>query len=322
MSPVRLAPVFLVALSVVRSAAAEETDPKARPVTLDWSAPKGCPSGDEVSARTAARLPPDARVTAKGRVTSVGGHYKLSLEIESKGERVLEAPTCDALASSAAVVLAMSFEPAPPPATEKETPAAAPARDPEPPRPERPSSPPPAGHRRTFGARLHAIGDVGTLPSAGAGGGLALGFDPIARLHLEVTGNVWGAQDGTLSSDASRGATFQLVTAGARGCWVLTRPVTLAPCLGAEAMVLSAHGFGANRPSDATSIGWAPDATLMLGLPLGPHLVLRAGVGASAPTSRQAFVIASGTSPDVVDGIVHRPAAVVARGWLGPEVVF
>ena len=81
------------------------------PVTLAWNAPKECPSGVDVSARAAARLPPDAHVVAKGRVERTGGRYRLVLEIESKGERTLEAATCDALASSAAVVLAMSVAP-------------------------------------------------------------------------------------------------------------------------------------------------------------------------------------------------------------------
>jgi hypothetical protein len=255
-------------------------------------------------------------------VTNTAGRYQLTLEIQSKGERVLEAPTCEAIASSAAVVLAMSFDPPAPTAQPvSEAPASA-AREPNANAPERATRPREASSfRRAFHARLHAIGDVGMLPAFGAGGGLAIGFEPVSSVYVEMTGNLWGSQDGTLS-DTARGAAFRLTTAGARGCWVLSRPLVLAPCVGAEVMVLSAHGFGANRPSDVTAVAWAPDATFILGVPLGTRFMLRAGVGLALPTSRQAFVIASGTSPDVIDSVVHRPASVAARGWLGPEIVF
>jgi hypothetical protein len=314
------------------------------PVTLTWSAPEECPSAAEVSARAASRVPSGARVGANGRVEKSGGRYKLVLRIESRGERVLEAMTCDALASSAAVVLAMSVAPV---KQKTETPAGSgAARDSSPSsasaevarsasssvrpgteelRPmatdtnvrthEQTVAAPERRFRSSAGARLHAIGDAGTLPAIGAGGGFAIGFDPVEALHMEATANFWAQQDGTLAANATRGAAFQLVTAGGRGCWVLTRPVTFAPCLGAEMIVLSGAGFGASRTSDARSVTWAPDVSFMVGVPLGDRFLLRAGLGIAAPVSRQAFVIAAG-------GEVHRPAFVAARAWIGPEIVF
>jgi hypothetical protein len=305
-----------IVLGGARLAHAGPTDPD--PVTLAWTAPKECPTGADVRARTAARLPPDTSVRATGHVERIGsGQYRLALEIEAKGERTIEAATCDALASSAAVVLAMSVSPAtaemdataPLPAPARSSSPAAPAS------PERDVVAPRAARSSTVSARLHGIADVGTLPAIGGGGGLAVGFDPIARLHLELHGNLWAAQDGTLAADPSRGAAFQLVTAGARGCWGLTRPIVLAPCVGAEVSVLTGTGFGANRTSDATAVAWAPEAGLTLLVPLGSRFALRAGLGGTAPTSRQAFVIAAG-------GEVHRSSALVVRGFLGPEVAF
>lgn len=271
-----------------------------------------------MSARSAAQLPEGTRVRAQGRVEKTTKGYRLVLEIESRGERVLDAETCDALASSTAIVLAMSATP-----VQERSPR--PASGPKPAPPVVTSATPPADRdvrgpsddvRRTkLGARVHAIGDAGTLPALGGGGGIALGIDVFERLRLEVVGNYWPAQDGRLSGNPSRGASFQLMGAGARGCWALTRSVVVAPCLGAEVVALSGDGFGAARTSGARSIAWAPEAALTVRIPLGKRFGIAAGAGATAPTSRQTFVIASG-------GDVHQPSPLVARGWIGPEVVF
>ena len=94
-------------LGVARADAEERVD-------VRWSAPRDCPSSAELTRRTVARVPEGQHVHAVGRVTKIGVKYKLQLEIDSalsKGERNLEADGCDALATSAAVVIAMSVTP-------------------------------------------------------------------------------------------------------------------------------------------------------------------------------------------------------------------
>jgi hypothetical protein len=80
-------------------------------VDVTWSAPDECPSSVELRRRVTARVPGDASVRARGRVEKRAGRYRLALDIATasmRGERAIEASTCDALASSAAVVIAMS----------------------------------------------------------------------------------------------------------------------------------------------------------------------------------------------------------------------
>jgi hypothetical protein len=286
-------------------------------VDIEWTAAGDCPTSADLRGRVTARVPGDAVVRARGRAERVDDHWRLALDIEttsSRGERTLEAPTCDALASSAAVVIAMSVAPpspaaAPPapPAMAAPAPAPAPDRVTESPRPDEPPS--------RFLVRGQVIGDAGTLPSTAIGGGLAFGVRIIRELTVEAGANLFASQDGTVDASPARGASFTLLTAGVRGCWSLTRRIELAPCLGIDVERLSASGFGAAKVADATSVTWSPEALLALRLPIAGPIALRAGLGALLPMSRQSFVINAA-------GTVHRADAVAFRAWTGPEVQF
>lgn len=318
----------------------DEAHAEGGPVTLTWTAPKECPTGAEVAARASQRLPQDtAHVAATGVVDKqANGGYRVALDIEVRpkasgakeahGERVIEAPTCEALASSAAVVLAMSA--ASLEKDDRETPAATTTTTatttPRASESDAPPPPPPpvaASGARRFGLRAQVAGDVGSLPSAGIGGGLAFLVNPTSRLHLEVGGNLWASQDGVLAADPSRGAEFHLVTAGARGCVLVlgssSASMTLAPCVGADVIVLSAKGFGAAKPADATQVAVAPLLGLFFEAALAGHVALRLGLEASAPTSRQAFVISQGS---LGSSEIHRASPVALRGFFGPEITF
>jgi hypothetical protein len=307
-------------------------------IAVSWSAPRECPASAELQSRVIARAPSDAVVRARGRVERAGKRWRASLEIETtsaRGERVIDAETCDALASSAAVVIAMAV--APPRAPDEPASTSAPP-PPEPPPATAPVAAPPTAERerresaaperdrdpareRSEDAtregrvlvRVQGAVDVGLLPSAAIGGGFAVGVSPVDRLVVEIAGDFWGAQDGHV--DATRGATFHLLSAGARACWAITRTAEISPCVGAEILRLSASGFGASKIGDADAIAWAPELAATGRVPLAGPLSVRVGLGAIAPMSRQSFVITSA-------GTVHRPGAVAARGWLGPEVRF
>lgn len=77
-------------------------------VDLTWTAPGDCPSGAEVERIVASQLPAGARVKARGDVARVGDRFRLVLEIASRGTRVLEAASCRELATSTAVIIAIS----------------------------------------------------------------------------------------------------------------------------------------------------------------------------------------------------------------------
>lgn len=281
-----------------------------------WVAPEGCPTAEEARARVQARLPSSALPVANAKVDRGDDRYRLWLEIPSMGERVIEAATCDELVASMAVVLAMSLTPTREPAVEErrsETTRATSAASPDPREEPLPTSASLAPTR--VGVRGQAVLDAGTLPKAAAGAGIAVGIDPIANVHLEATTSLFVAQDGTLANDPSRGATFHLVTAGARGCWILLRRPEAGPCLGADLAVLSAHGFGSDVAKKATSVTWSPEASFLLRVRIYSYLRFIVGVGVAAPTSTPTFRIAG-------SGDVHRSSPISSRAWFGPELVF
>lgn len=314
-------------------------------VDVAWSAPDGCPSSADLQRRVSTRLPDDAAVRARGRVEKRGGRYRLALDIataSSRGERALEASTCEALASSAAVVIAMSVAPASArddeaataaaasattagsTATSTAPPAAAPAPAPAPvaapavtPSPDRgaASSPRSGGRTPRFAVRAHVAGDAGLLPAAAVGGGIAAGMVVVRDLSLEVGADLYAPQDGTVSGAPARGASFQLFAASARACWTLTRGIEIAPCAGVEVVRIAGSGFGALEVADAESLTWGPEALLTARIPVAGPLSVRLGLGAFVPMSRQSFVINA-------TGTVHQPGAVALRTWLGPEVLF
>lgn len=296
-------------------------------VDVRWSAPRDCPSSAELTRRTVARVPEGQRVHAVGRVTKTGAKYKLQLEIDSalsKGERNLEADGCDALATSAAVVIAMSVTP-PRDEPEPEAPAAAPepaspAPAPAPAFADQPAAAAPARRDKSektnaVTLRPEAVVDGGTLPAFGFGGGAALGYD-LGRLHLEARGAVFGAVDGTAASDGGKGASFGLVTGGARACWAfVASSIEAGACGGLGIAHLTAHGFGARAVSDGDATLVGPELGATLVVPIAGAVRLRAVAFGFAPISRRSFVITA-------LGAVHEPAAVAFGASLGPEVRF
>lgn len=310
-----------------------------------WSAPAECPSSTELRRRVALRVPVGMSVRARGRVDKRGGRYRLSLEIStasSRGERVLDAATCDELVESAAVVIGMSVAPpassageevAAAPAAASTTPsdeaAAAPVVAPAPtPSPAASASPdrPGAAPSSATGpspsrilVRAEVAGDAGLLPSAAVGGGLAVGVVLVRALTIEATADLFASQDGTVdtagAASGTRGASFGLFTAGARACLALTHGIEVAPCLGVEVARIGASGFGAAKVSDADSVTWGPEALVAARIPVAGPVSVRIGLGAFVPISRQSFVINAA-------GTVHQPGAVALRTMAGPEVRF
>jgi len=293
-------------------------------VDLSWTAPPSCPGQQAVEQAIARGLPEGARVRARGSVEPTPTGFHLALRVDSargQGERVIDAPTCDELATSAAVVVAMSIAedagnagadeppaaaaPAPP---LRSSPSARPDRDRD---DERPRTPVP-----TLAVRAQGMAEIGLLPGAALGGGLALGVAPTTLpLHVEIGAQAWASQDGTVATAPTRGARFDVIGGSARACWGVTSKVVLAPCLGVSVLRMSATGFGATSTTDASALIAGPEASMTVLLPLAGPLHARAGIDAFVPVSRQAFTI-------VAAGTVHRPDAISLRAWLGPEVRF
>lgn len=82
---------------------------------LQWEAPEGCPGSAEVQRAFDRHAKQGGQpVDAVGRVTTTSAGYLLTLELRtatSEDTRVIEAPSCDALAETAGLLIAVASEP-------------------------------------------------------------------------------------------------------------------------------------------------------------------------------------------------------------------
>ena len=143
---------------------------------------------------------------------------------------------------------------------------------------------------------------------------MGLAWTP-GRARLELAGSVFSAQSQTTATSAA-GARFNLLVAGARGCWALLHgAVELSPCAGVDVQAMSAKGFGAPQNYDANGAWMSAGAGALVRVPLASWLALRAEIDAIVPFSRPTFVVEG-------DGAVHRPSAIGARAGIGAELLF
>jgi hypothetical protein len=317
-------------LFVVLAVAAFARDAAAEDLRLSWRAPQGCPTEGHVREATlrsapagAAREPLDAEVTV-----ARDERWTVTIRTRRAGlaaERHLDATSCEALADATAVVLAMALVPpldAPAPATaparapaDPDAPALAPARAPAD-GDASPGAPRPAtdaySHALAVGAS--AVTDGASLPAPALGGRAALAWTP-GRARLELSGAYFSEQSQTTATSAA-GATFTLLTAGARGCWAIVRgAVELSPCAAADAQVVKAHGYGASANYDASAAWLSAAGGALVRVPVAGWLALRGDVDAVVPLSRPRFVVEG-------DGAVHRPGALGVRAGIGAELLF
>lgn len=308
-SRVHVLPTLAAAGACLLASASARAETRGERLSLAWSAPEGCPSEEDVLRRMqeavgdAERSP---RLRVRARVTREGDTARLVLAVGESGERVMEAPTCDALAASAAVVVGMSIREAAP----VEAAPVAPVE-----RPREAPPPAPTEPRTSLRVRVEGGVDVGTLPVAAPGGGLALGVAG-RRLSGEVAVTAFASQRATSSLDPSRGADFGMLAASLRACWAVgAGAVEVAPCLGARVARITGQGLGARRVEEGAGLAGGPEVGLAVRAPLGRVLAIRAGASVAVPIGAQAFVITA-------LGTVHEPSAVTVQAAIGPEVSF
>lgn len=297
-------------------------------VALRWTAPEGCPAGSRVvaevdrllgahGARPARPLEVKAEVIAGD-----AGALRVHLEIEGDAgprTRDLSAASCDALADAAALILAMTIDPA---AVTAAPPPVRPLPAPPPPTPLPPPPPPPPlpapapSLRPRFHLAAWARADLGSLPgvSFAAGGTAALG---LGALRVELGAGAAPARTQAASRPAASGATaggeISLIAGSAGLCYgVLPEGrLELSPCAAIELGRLHAAGFGVTTPGEGNVL-WSA-ARLGARFAWWPMsraaIVLRAE--AAVPFARPTFVLEG-------LGTVHRPGPVAGR--LGGEL--
>ena len=287
------------------------------PVHIEWVAPAGCPSHDEILGvierivgASALRSAVDARVI----VTQDPHEFRAEVAVSASGAtstRSLTGESCRAVGDAAAFIVALAANPdANPPATA--TPAPAPAASIE------PAGPPaaPSLRRAAFLDAAFFI-DVGSLPSTGLGGAIGVGWNP-AHLDLEIVGALLASQRATLASRTTLGADLQFAHVGARACYELfDARLDVGPCLGGGVEWIAARGF-ASAPDQSKSATGNMIVGSFGGRAIGrlsSRIVLRLVVEALVPSTRPTFVIDGG-------GQVFRMSAVSVLGTAGAEAHF
>jgi hypothetical protein len=203
-----------------------------------------------LSASHAPRIPTTATV-AVDRGESGKWSGKLSLDArDAHSERTLDAESCGAVGSAAALVLAIAVEGGmPPPVKGATLSAPAPAPAPAPPTPTSPSTPP----RSQLSVSVGGVLETGTLPSLAGGAEVGVGWAYTGDgFRIRVSGAVNAYQTDVPSrvvppdrTHPAEQGTFSLVAGSARGCASYVRgPVDVGPCMGAQVSSMSASGTG------------------------------------------------------------------------------
>ncbi|HKP63600.1 MAG TPA: hypothetical protein VJV78_42990 [Polyangiales bacterium] len=270
----------------------------AEPLELEWSAPAGCPDREyvrgEVSERLGERAAQGSPLSASGQIEATAAGFELQLRAQG-GERRLEAASCEELAESAAVILALLIDP-------------------------QAASPPPAASEpglRVWGAvRAELVGDLGLLPGPSLGPGLALAIG-IENSSLELSGTYLPTQDLESPTDGEDVGDLRAFAGRVSFCQLLLPSVGLSPCASLEYARLTGAGSGSldqAKPVDASiwslllAARWSPS----LGGPWLFVLELAAGL----PFSFAAFTL----QPS--DLAAHETGKVLGRLRAGLELRF
>lgn len=292
------------------------------PVELSWAAPAECPDRSWVLRSIEARLRAPASqlraaISADARVEQREGGYLLTLQTE-QGERQLSAASCEELAGSAALILAFivepqesepqAAEPTPPPTPE--TPVEAPAAD---------SSSPTFQLELSGHARAEWIVDIGMLPHAATGPGLALGLS-LADTSVELSAGF--LLDNTVSyvMPGNQGqqslAHLHSFLAQLGLCQRLLRAPDLGVCLSMEHMRISADpDEGLQSRSTRRAPVWTALASARAAIPIGTRFAWVLELGVGVPLLGARFWV------DGI-GLIHETGDVIGRLRTGPELRF
>jgi hypothetical protein len=300
------------------------------PVDLVWNAPAPeCPSRERVLAEVARVLggsrEPIARASARVDVAAAqDGRWQAELSVDARGahtERRFEAESCEAIASAAALIVAVAVEESVPP----EVPAAAP-----PPEPRASPFPKSNGSRHDSQLIVTAAGviDDATLPAVGGGGEAGVGWAyriSIFRLRALAGASLFAEQTSSPAGYPQSGGHFTLLATSAKACGSIgSGPFELGPCLGVDVDAIWATGFGWQQTSGPMSAQWVSVLGSVITLwNFSRNIAIFARADGLIPLEQAHFEAKVIAPPLLVAYIpVHRPAPVAARGAFGIELRF
>lgn len=324
----------------------------ARAAELLLEQPSACAIGDELPSRAELALGQPLASAASVRCTiSIerdGDAFAAQMLLSTPGaraaagQRSFRAPTCELLADTLAlaVALAVGEQGAPPSGVAASAAAVAPSMSPAlpPPTPAsaRISVEPDAGAsleaeapRRAAlrgGARAGLVADAGTLPGLGFGAaiGVSLGGD---RIEGRARGTYLAPREASSPSRRSAGAEFELLAADLTLCApavVRSSRLRAGVCLGAELGLLSARARGFSVSGERQVLWRAGRLDVEGRWALAPGVDLELALGALAPLVRHRFVV-SELQPGFVtpwydQTTMYRPQSIVARASIGLSV--
>ncbi|MBX7114837.1 MAG: hypothetical protein K1X64_10975 [Myxococcaceae bacterium] len=285
------------------------------PVRLDWQAPDGCPTAEQVRARITTRLRPslqtETTLEVTARATEASGQWRLDMDVKDArgtGHRTLHADSCEALADAAVLVVAITLNP---PQFKPVEVAPTPVVDVKP-----STASTVASWSRHWSLRGSVTADIATWPLILWGGSLhgALDWGP---LRIELGAGSFGQRrfsDGP-RQDSSVDVAMPLF-AGAKACFLpLTGNAQLGLCGGAEVGWVTATGNGVSQPRSGNSLWWALEAGVTARFLLwGPFHFHVGAMGAYSPLQTSIFFDGFGE--------VARSRALTFRPELGLELVW
>jgi hypothetical protein len=291
------------------------------PVHVEWVAPAGCPSQEEILGvveRIVGPGPLRSAVDARVTVTQDEREFHAEVTVSASGAtstRSLTGESCRAVGDAAALIIALAANPdanPAPPVPARPAPAPPPAIEPV-------ASPANLDRRRAPFLGASFFVDLGSLPSTGVGGELGVGWNPV-HLDFEIVGAFLASQRATLDSRPSQGADLQFARLGARACYELfDARLDVGPCLGGGVAWIWATGVGSSPDAPRNATG-----NMVVGSfggraigRLSSRVVLRLVVEASVPSQRLTFEIDGEGG-----GQVFRMSAVSVLGTAGAEAHF
>lgn len=283
-----------------------------RSLTVVWTAPAGCASQAELSARVQGALgqvSPTQRVTARATADGHDDQWHADVEVTVGAQssvRHVEGETCRAVADAAVVIVALAA-------------GGSVARPLPPPVPPPPASPRAAKESGALVVGASFLVDAGTLPSLAAGAQATVGW-AFPRLELQLVGSWLATQKAPLPGLAGQGANITMGELRARACYdLLGARVSLAPCVGGGVEWLVADGFGTSKDASSTDSITVASLGVRLGVRLTPHLSLQLGGEAVVPFTHPTFVIDNVTDSG---GRVYQTSSIAGRGTLGVDLRF
>ncbi len=299
---------------------------------LSWNAPATCPTREAVLdevARTlgSAHAVSDATVVRVDVTREAADRYQGTLRMTSGGavhERTLEADGCAAVASAAALIMALAVEgmlppvPPPTPPPPAHAPPTAPIDAQAAPLPGEP-------WRSRLVVSASALADTATLPAVALGPDLGVawvGARHALRLGVSAHGAFFPSRFGGVDDTGGR---FDLLEGQLRGCagyaW---NHLEIGPCLGLGVDHMSGSGRGSSVSLTGAGSWASSQGAALASWSLSRWLAVEGLVGAAVPFARPTFVLDSiaGGASSAASTAVHRPAPVSARLGIGLQVRF